>query len=436
LSTERATRVRWGVVALLFAITAINYADRATFSIAGDAISRAFALDPVTMGYILSASAWAYVIAQLPGGALLDWLGSKRVYFWAILLWSIATALQGGVGLLAWLSVPASLFALRFLVGLFEAPSFPANARIVAAWFPANERGAASAIFNSAQYFALVLFSPLMGWLAHSLGWRSVFVVMGALGLVAAVVFVRSIHSPARHPRINAAERAQIETGGGLIAMDDTPRGAATRPAISRADWRLMLGNRTLIGIYLAQYGINVLTYFFTTWFPIYLVKERHLDIQQAGFAAALPALGAFAGGLIGGYVSDWLLARTGSLTWARKIPMVAGMVLAMSIVGCIFVQQLWLIVALMSLAFFGKGVASLGWAVIADVMPRRLAGLTAGTFNMFGNIAGIVTPIVIGFIVAATGSFDGALLFVGANAVLVIVAVLVVLGKVERVEG
>ena len=183
-AAEKPSHVRHLIIALIFIITSINYADRATFSIAGNAAAGELGLSSVQMGFILSAFAWAYVLAQIPGGALLDRFGTKRIYAGAIALWSIFTALQGTVGFLFGLPIIATLFAMRFLVGLAEAPSFPGNARLVAAWFPGPERGTASAIFNSSQYFALVAFAPLMGWLVHSFGWRSVFWVMGALGLV------------------------------------------------------------------------------------------------------------------------------------------------------------------------------------------------------------------------------------------------------------
>ena len=303
---ERPTRVRYAIIALIFVITSINYADRATFSIAGSAASTELGLSAVQTGFILSAFAWAYVLAQIPGGALLDRFGTKRIYAGAILIWSIFTASQGLTGLIAGVSAVSMLFCLRFLVGLAEAPSFPGNARLVAAWFPGAERGTASAIFNSAQYFSLVAFAPLMGWLVHDYGWRAVFWVMGALGLCASAVFVRFIHSPVRHPAINRAELDHIEAGGGLVRMEEA---VATRTrTFTWNNVRQLLANRMLLGIYLGQYCINVLTYFFVTWFPIYLVKERGLNILEAGFAAAAPALCGFVGGLIGGYTSDWLL--------------------------------------------------------------------------------------------------------------------------------
>jgi ACS family glucarate transporter-like MFS transporter len=432
---NRPTRVRYMIIALIFLITSINYADRATFSIAGNAAGDELGLSPVQIGLIMSAFAWAYVLAQIPGGALLDRFGTKRVYAAAIAIWSIFTAIQGTVGLLVGLPVVATLFALRFLVGIAEAPSFPGNARLVAAWFPGAERGTASAIFNSAQYFSLVAFAPLMGWLVHSFGWRAVFWVMGGLGVFASLIFLRFIHSPARHPSVNQAELDHIQAGGGLIQMDEGGAKAGQAPTFTWSNIRQLLANRMMLGIYLGQYCINVLTYFFVTWFPIYLVKERGLNIMEAGFAAAAPALCGFVGGLAGGYASDLLLRRTGSIDIARKVPMVIGMLMATMIIACVWVEAEWLVITLMAVAFFGKGIASLGWAIMADVAPKRLAGLSSGVFNMFGNVAGIVTPIVVGYIVAVTGSFDLALVFVGSHCLLTIFAFTVIAGPIRRLE-
>lgn len=430
---QRPTHVRHAIIALIFIITSVNYADRATFSIAGSQAAAELGIGAVQTGFILSAFAWSYVLAQVPGGLLLDRFGTKRVYAGAIALWSVFTALQGFAGLIAFVPAVAMLFALRFLVGLAEAPSFPGNARLVASWFPAAERGTASAIFNSAQYFSLVAFAPLMGWLAHSFGWRSIFWVMGVLGLIATTVFLRFIHSPARHPGINRAELDHIEAGGGLVRMDEGMAGKAA--AFDWGNVGKLIANRMMLGIYLGQYCINVLTYFFVTWFPIYLVKERGLNIMEAGFAAAAPALCGFVGGLAGGFASDAILKRTGSLDLARKGPLTVGMLLATAIIACVWAEREWLVVTLMSVAFFGKGIASLGWAVMADVAPRKLAGLSGGVFNMFGNMAGIVTPIVVGFIVASTGSFDWALVYVGLHCLLTIFAFLVIAGPIKRME-
>lgn len=428
----RRTRVRLLIVAMLFAATTINYADRATISIAGPDMAKELGLSPVQMGYVFSAFAWSYVLAQIPGGWLLDRYSVKWVYAAAVALWSAFTLVQGAVGFFTGLTAVVLLFALRLAVGLTEAPVFPANARIVAAWFPTRERGMASAFFNSAQYFATVLFTPLMAWIVHNFGWHHVFTSMGLLGIVFAVLWLRVVDSPKNHPSMNQAERDYIEAGGALLDMDGQSR---SKQGDAGRTLRQLLANRMLLGIYIGQYCITVLTYFFLTWFPVYLVKERGLSILQAGFAAVLPALCGFIGGILGGVISDMLLRRGFSLTAARKIPIVGGMLLSMSIIGCNYVQADALVVGLMALAFFGKGIGALGWAVVADTSPRESGGLSGGLFNTFGNTAGITTPIAIGYIVQSTGSFNGALVFVGLNALVACFCYLVVVGEIRRVE-
>lgn len=430
----QATRVRWSILAVLFLVTTINYADRATISIAGPELKKLLGLSSVEMGFIFSAFAWSYVLAQLPGGWLLDRFGSKVTYFFSIFLWSVFTLMMGWVGFFTGASAVAVLFALRLLVGAAESPSFPGNSRITSAWFPTDERGTAAAIFNSAQYFATVAFAPLMGWLVHSQGWESVFYVMGGLGVAMALVWRKTIYAPKDHPRINAAELAYIEAGGALVDLDGAAR--TDRPKLDTvAIIKQLLGNRMLVGIYVGQYCITTLTYFFLTWFPVYLVTERHMTILKAGFVAALPAIAGFLGGILGGVVSDRMIKAGYSLSAARKTPIVGGMLLAMSMIACNYVSADWAVVAFMSLAFFGKGVGALGWAVVSDTSPKEAGGLSGGLFNTFGNTAGITTPIVIGYILQATGSFAGALVFVGANAAVAIFCYLVIVGQIKRVE-
>src|SRR5579872_469730 len=322
----KRSRVRLFIVTMLFLVTTVNYADRATLSIAGSALSKELHLDPVALGYVFSAFGWSYVIAQVPGGWLLDRYGSRWVYAISIIAWSIVTMLQGSVGFLTGGAAVVTLFALRLLVGLAEAPSFPANARIVAAWFPGNERGTASAFFNSGQYFATVLFAPLMGWITTALGWPYVFYFMGLVGVIVGLIWIRTIYGPKDHPGINEAEFDYIKDGGALVELD-APKDE--RETDNGPKWNYigqLLSNRMMLGVYLGQFCINTLTYFFLTWFPVYLVKERGLSILQAGFVATLPALCGFIGGVLGGVISDAILRRTGSLTLARKTPIVGGM--------------------------------------------------------------------------------------------------------------
>ncbi|WP_244653109.1 MFS transporter [Pseudomonas syringae] len=425
-------RVRYSILLMLFLVTSVTFADRSSLSIAGSALQADLGIDALTLGYIFSAFGWAYVIGQIPGGWLCDRFGARRVYGIALFSWSLFTLLQGVVGVLPLTWTIVSLFLLRMAVGFAGAPCFPGNARIIAAWFPSAERATATAISSSAQYCATAIFAPLMGWVVQALGWQYVFVVLGGFGLLLSVLWFRTILGPREHPAIGDAEFNYIESGGALIEME--PRAGVTGGMTWR-HFKLLLSHRTLIGLYLGQYCNNAITYFFLMWFPVYLVQARGMTILTAGLYTALPAISGFVGGVLGGLVSDGLLRRGYSLTLARKLPIVCGLLLSSSMVLCIYAQSNATVIALMVLAFFGKGFGSNGWTLVADTSPRQIIGLSGGLFNTFGNVAAITTPIVVGYLVSSTGSFDAALVYVAANALLAIFFYLVVVGRIDRID-
>jgi ACS family glucarate transporter-like MFS transporter len=433
MDTTMTTHVRYMIVLMLFLASTFSYGDRVVLSIAASDISRDLHLDALRLGYLLSGFGWAYAAAQLPAGSMLDRFGSKRVYGLSIICWSCCALLAGFTGYLPAVLAFYVLFGLRLLSGLAQSPVFPGNGRIVAAWCPAAERGRASAIFNSSQYFSLVLFAPVMGWIAHALGWQQCFWFAGLIALALGVAWFHVIHGVKTHPRISPQEIELIERGGGLVSLDGRNQrrtNTLTGPVV-----RWLLGNRMLVGIYLGQYCITTLTWFFLTWFPIYLSQTRHLSMVKAGLLAAAPALCGFAGGILGGMASDRLLKSGHSLTFARKTPIVAGMLLAMTMVACNYVTSSLAVTLLMSLAFFGKGFGALGWTVISDTSPKNLVGVNGGLFNLIGNLSGITTPIIIGAIVKNTGAFQYALIFVAATALLAIVSYLPIVGEIRRLE-
>lgn len=434
---ERPRRIptRFVVLGLLFVITVVNYADRSSLSITGTSVRTTLGFSAVQLGYIFSAFSWAYVVSQLPGGMLLDRFGARRVYAGSLALWTLATAVTSLVGLVTTRVVVALvlMFALRLLLGVFESPAFPANARVSTIWFPTAERGRATAVFNSGQYFATVLFAPVMAWVTHEFGWRWVFVLLGAFGMAMAILWWGWMYPPREHGRVSPGELETMSGGGALIDMDSTSStGARTR--LDRRMLGRVLATRPLWGISVFQYAVNSLSYFFITWFPIYLTQARHISLVHAGFIAALPALAAFIGGLAGGFISDFLLRHGVSLTVARKAPAAAGLLLGTVIAVADFTDSTTIIVLIMTTAFFGKGMGSLGWAITTDVAPTEAASIFGALTNGLGNIAGIVTPIVIGYIVQTTGSFDVALWFVAAHGVLAVLA-LAGMGPIRRLS-
>jgi MFS transporter, ACS family, glucarate transporter len=433
LTQERQTRVRYLILSILFAVSCFSFADRSALSQAVSFMPRAMNLTPQRMGYLLSAFGWAYALGQLPSGGLLDRFGSKRVYGFSILLWSVFAFLTGCAGLVRASLVFSVIFALRIFSGLAQSPVFPGNGRIVAAWFPSSERGRASAIFNSSQYFALPLFAPIFGWLMHAAGWQSCFWFLGALGTVLTLLWFTSIYGVREHPRIAPAEIALIERGGGLVNTD--AQAGARRNTLTWSTVKMLLGYRMLVGVYLGQYCITTLTWFFLTWFPLYLAQARHMSVLGVGFAAAVPGLCGGVGGILGGVLSDRLLHRGCSLSFARKLPIMAGMGLSMTIIACNYAHSQAVMLFFMSLSFFGKGIGALGWTVISDTSPRGMVGMNGALFNLFGNMAGVTTPLIIGAIVARTHSYNGALVFVGLIAFCAIVCYGPVVGEIRRIE-
>ena len=421
---SRATAGRLIILALIAVGTMINYLDRSVLSVAAPFLSEDLDLSPAIMGIVFSAFSWTYAAAQVPGGIVLDRIGTRLTYFFSVTLWSVFTALQGlATGLV-------TLLAYRLGLGVAEAPCFPANSRVLATWFPQHERARANSVYSVGQYFGLAFLSPILYWVVAEFGWRMLFISAGLFGIGFGIVWLLVYREPKESRLANAAELDYIAKGGGLLTNSLT-----TRPKLSWSlAWKL-LQRRQVLGASIGQFAGNSTLVFFLTWFPTYLATERQMEWLKVGFFAVLPFIAASAGVVVGGAISDFLLRKRGSATLARKAPIIAGLLMASCIVAANFLNDNVLVIAVMSVAFFGQGMVNLGWTLITDVAPIKYMGLTTGIFNLCANVAGIVTPLVIGFIVAATGSFVWALAFVGAVALIGLFAYVFIVGDVVRVE-
>jgi ACS family D-galactonate transporter-like MFS transporter len=423
----RPTNRRRIIAAMLFVSVVINYLDRSNISIAGPHLAGALHLDPVQMGLVFSGFGWSYAALQVPTGWVVDRVEPRLLYAAALALWSVATMSLGLAGSFA------VLFALRVAVGVCEAPAFPVNNRIATTWFGERQRAGVIGFYTSGQFVGLAFLAPVLTWLDAHYGWEAVFVITGLVGLVWAVIWYAAYRDPVDFPGANAAEVALIAEGGGI---PDLGRRLAERRAPFRwADLALVLSSRKLWGIYIGQFGLNCTAWFFLTWFPTYLVHYRHMDFIRAGFYAAIPFLAAFLGSLSGGFVSDLLLRRGASLGMARKLPIIAGLLLSTVIVGANYVQSPALVVAFLTVAFFANGFASITWSLVSALAPERLIGLTGGVFNLCGNLAAIAVPIVIGLLVSGD-DFTLPMLFVAGTALLGALSYIVLVGKVERLAG
>jgi len=418
----RPSRARFLALALVTAGTTINYLDRAVLGIAAPLLKVQLHLGPRELGFLLSAFSYSYVAAQIPGGILLDRLGTRLVYGFAVGFWSICTFLQGVA------SSFVTLLACLLGLGAAEAPCFPSNSRVLGAWFPQGERARANGVFSLGQYFGLAFLSPPLYWIADHWGWRVLFFLTGAAGLIFTGFWFALYRDPQDSRAVNAAELEHIRKGGGLVRPPPPPRW-------SWRDMRLLLGNRAFLGAGLGQFASNSTLVFFLTWYPTYLASAQHLKLQTAGLLAALPYIAASVGLVCGGWWSDWLIRRTGSATIGRKAPIVTGLAMASTLLLAGLVHNIVAVIGVFSFVFFGQGMCNLGWTLITDLAPPDLRGLTTGMFNLFANLAGIIIPAVIGIILGSTRSFMGGLVFVSVIALLGVLCYLVLLGPVRRIE-
>ncbi|MFM0289671.1 MFS transporter [Paraburkholderia megapolitana] len=426
----RRSNARYRVLALLAVGTMINYLDRTVLGIAAPQLTKELGINAALMGVMFSAFSWSYVASQIPGGLFLDRFGSKVTYFLSMTLWSLFTLAQGFV------SSAAALFACRLGLGVTEAPCFPVNSRVVATWFPQSERAMATGTYTVGEYIGLAFFSPFLFALMGAFGWRALFYVVGGVGIVFGIVWWRCYREPRDHPAANAAELEYIEAGGGLtqtLPVDVTATGTQKGGFKWRTIGRL-LKHRQLTGICLGQFAGNATLVFFLTWFPTYLATERHMGWLKIGFFAIMPFIAASLGVMFGGTLSDWLLRHGRSANVARKLPIIAGLLLASTIVLANYVESNGAVIAILSIAFFAQGMAALGWTLVSDIAPEGLLGVTGGIFNFAANLAGIVTPLAVGFIVAATGSFVWALALIGAIALAGAASYLFVVGDIRRI--
>ena len=430
--TMKPTRTRLSVLFMLFIVTAINYMDRANLAVAGSHIQGEFFLSATQLGLLFSMFTWFYALSQIPVGYLLDRIGSRWLYGSAIVLWSLFTLLMGLASHHFFTTATASFMMLlvcRALIGVAEAPSFPSNTKIIATWFPDHERARATATYSSAQYIGLALLTPVLSFIVSQWGWEMSFYLSGLVGIVFGIYWLIVYRDPQHSSKVNDAELDIIRKGGGHGSVNQ-------QTGNGKVNWlsvKYILRQRTTWGLFIAQFAASSTLYFFLTWFIVYLEKGLHLSIDKAGIGAMFPYLMAMAGVLCGGTLSDFLLKRGRSRTFARKLPVMLGMLLTCSIALVNFFQDSPIIaIAILSIAFFANAFSNLGWVVCSDVIPRHLIGTIGGFLNIFGNLSGIVSPIIIGVILQRTHNFQYAMWYIAAVALMGFLAYLLLVGKIE----
>lgn len=397
--------MRWGAVTLLVVGGVVNYLDRSTLSIANTTLAAEFGLDTVAMGLLLSAFSWPYAIANLPAGYLVDKFGPKKMFAWAAVAWSVVS------GMMALASSFGVMYALRVLLGVAESPFFTAGLKVNQRWFNDKERAVPVAVVNTGSQIANAVAPPLLVALMLAMGWRGMFVLIAALGLVVAALWLRFYRDP------NVKELLAIH---GREDLDAAPTDKAEKVA-----WAELLKRSNTWFMTLGAFGIFYTVWVYLTWLPSYLQKALGFTLSQMGWIAMLPYLCGIVGVLFGGWLSNRLVKRGVRTVLARKIPIVGGAALAAAaVLPAAFVTNVPLVITLLCVGYFAAQVP-IGclWTLAADVAPANQVASLGAIQNFGGFIGAAVAPVVTGAILAATNSYSlvfvvgGILLIVGAIA-------------------
>jgi MFS transporter, ACS family, D-galactonate transporter len=383
LSSDVAIRLtnarRWSIVGLLFTASLINYFDRATISFALPLISKELQLGPEAKGVLLSAFFWSYALLQIPMGVLADRVNLRWLYAAAFTLWSIS---QGLIGFATGLG---TLILFRMLLGVGEAIYLPGGSKIVSLLFRPAERGLPSGLFDAGTRTGLVIEGVLVPWMLKHYGWRVSFSFIGFAALLWLVPWF-------------------LMTPKDLHGRADQSA-STVRPGFSPA-LKALVTNRNLLGTCLTFFCFDYYWYFLVNWLPDYLVTGRGLTILSAGLYAALPYFVFGASEPIGGWLADALVRRGWSETRARKGVVTVAFLTGLLLIPASRVNTPGVAVALIvGGCLVGLATGNL-LVILQSCAPRGAIGLWTGVYNFIGNIAGILSPLITGFLIQRAGSY------------------------------
>lgn len=389
LDGSRVSRYRWGILALLFFATVINYIDRQVLGVLAPELRAEFGWTFEEYGQIASAFTLAYAIGFLFAGWFIDRVGTRIGYATYFIVWSIAAAAHAfarGIG---------GFWAARFALGVGESGNFPAAVKTAAEWFPARERGFAIGIFNSGTSIGAVIAPAIVPWIALTWGWEAAFLITGAGGLIWLAFWLPLYHRPSEHPKISAVELALIES--------DPPDSPVKLP------WRKLLTFRQTWAFAAGKFITDSVWWFYLGWFALFLADEPfNVSLGQLALPMITVYLLADVGAIGGGWLSSKFLKMGWSANAARKTAM---LICACTILPVMFapsMTSLWPAVFLVGAAMAGhQGFSSNLFTITTDMFPRSMVASVVGIGGFCGAMGGFIMNLTAGSIRDDTGSFQ-----------------------------
>lgn len=385
---------RFYIAVLLFFNMFINFMHRINLSVAAPAIAKTFHWNAGQMGLLFSSYQWTYCLFLLLWGSLTDRFGPRMISSVSVFLWSIAGMLTGVA------TSFGGMLTTRLALGVGEAASFPASAKVVRQWFPPSERGLATSIFGAGTFAGPAFSAPLVAWLLLRVGWRESFMMTGSVGFVWVLLWLIFFRNPAECSWLPEEERAYI------LAQTDSHARPAPAP---RGTLRRLMGRSTMWGLFLTQGCCAYTMLLFLFWLPSYLVQSRHMSLVKASWFTSIPYVVAVASGLLIGRFSDKLLTDESVKQGGRRTLLIVFILLSSAVVltNMVANEALLLVLISVSLSCIASAL-SLNITLTNDLTWNpEMVGTAVGILMLGGNLFGSLVPVVTGYIVKWTGSFD-----------------------------
>jgi len=419
VSGERHHR-RWHIGVLLGIGVLINYFDRVNISVSHGALVQEFHISEVTFGVLASAYSWTYAALQIPVGVILDRIGVRIIGRISALIWSVASffaAIAPGVG---------TFLSARLLLGIGEAPTFPANSKATGYWFPEKERSFATSLFDAAAKFASAIGVPILGLLLIHFGWRATFAFTGALSFGFFLAFWWVYRNPSQDRTLTADELRYIREGHAQ------PEGTKSEGR-KGAPLLYLLRNRQVLGATIGFAAYNWTFYLLLTWLPAYLTARLHVNLLHSVLYTSVPwGIATVTDLCIGGLLVDRLVSRGWTPWKVRQSVLVLGMLCGVCIYGAGVADTPGRVLLWMSISLGGLGaMAPVGWSVPSLIAPKESVGRIGGIMNFATQLAAIAAPIATGYF---AGQHDFPAAFTVAAVILCagILAYILLLGRMQ----
>jgi len=385
-------KTRYLILAVICLMYFITYIDRVNISVAGPMIKQEFGLTATQLGIVFSAFAYPYAAMQIIGGWCADRFGPRIVLTVLSIIWAVATILCG----FAW--GVTSLLIFRFILGIGEGGAFPTATRAFTFWLPATERGFAQGITHSFARLGGAVTPPIVLGISMIYGWRESFIILGVISLAWTVLYVWYFRDTPIQKGVSERELNEIAI--------DTRKMRFSPSVTKKTPWVEMIRKMWLVTFVDFCYGWSL--WVFLTWLPSYLKDARGFDLKQLALFTSLPLMAGVIGDTLGGVVSDQILKRTGNLKLARRLMLVIGMGGSLVfILPVVSVSDPIMAVALLSASFFFLELTNaVLWSLPIDI-AGAYAGTAGGMMNTGFGVAGMISPIVFGYLVETTGNYQ-----------------------------